>query len=215
MRPRVEEARCSTMTLAGWSDSAFGDQTSEGRCRLGCVIGPVSSTFRGPRHTLQWPSKFAKKLMKSSPWGEVYASCEMIGHVALRRNPLPPCVGASTGMAGKEDCGDLSAHLRRGVSRAQFCWGIQRALGNVEPGNVFWFPGSENPGGGLIEVESDVSAFSRLLQSGLFSPGALRSLRVVAFKENGRGWCIRIFLFVRCCFIRSVLSNSLRARNPF
>ena len=101
--------------------------------------------------------------MKSSPWGEVYASCEMIGHVALRRNPLPPCVGASTGMAGKEDCGDLSAHLRRGVSRAQFCWGIQRALGNVEPGNVFWFPGSENPGGGLIEVESDVSAFSRLL----------------------------------------------------
>ena len=49
VRTREEKARCGTVTSAGWSDAAYGDHTSDGRCRLGCVIGRASSTLRGPR----------------------------------------------------------------------------------------------------------------------------------------------------------------------
>ena len=42
-----------TMLLVGWSDAAFGTLAKDGRCRLGYIIGLMSSTLTGPVHILQ------------------------------------------------------------------------------------------------------------------------------------------------------------------
>ena len=62
-----------SLSLAGWSDAAYGDLSQNGKCRLGYFIGITSSSLSGPRHVLQWTSKFTRKLAKGSLGGEVYA----------------------------------------------------------------------------------------------------------------------------------------------
>ena len=52
MRQREEEIHEGPTTLVGWSDEAYGDQSTMGKCRLGYVIGLMPSTLRGPRHIL-------------------------------------------------------------------------------------------------------------------------------------------------------------------
>ena len=64
------------MTLVGWSDAAYGDQSTEGKCRLGFVIGLMSSTLKGPFRILQRTYKFSRKMVKSSLGGEVFALSE-------------------------------------------------------------------------------------------------------------------------------------------
>ena len=53
MRIGGEKVNCGAITLAGWSDAAYGDQTKEGRRRLGYVIRKASSTLRGPCREIQ------------------------------------------------------------------------------------------------------------------------------------------------------------------
>ena len=48
------------MLLAGWPDAAFGTHGQDGRCRLGYLIGLMSSTLTGPVHIPQWTSKFTR-----------------------------------------------------------------------------------------------------------------------------------------------------------
>ena len=48
LRKRGERFHGDSMTLAGWPDAAYGDQSAEGKCRLGYVIGWMSSTLKGP-----------------------------------------------------------------------------------------------------------------------------------------------------------------------
>ena len=60
-----EKARCDSMSFLGLSDAAHGGHSIEGERRLGCVIGRMSSALRGPCHILQWPPKFARKLVES------------------------------------------------------------------------------------------------------------------------------------------------------
>ena len=48
VRQRKEEIHGGAMALAGRSDAAYGDQSSLGNCRLGYVIGLLSSTQSGP-----------------------------------------------------------------------------------------------------------------------------------------------------------------------
>ena len=81
------------LTLVGWSDAAYGKLSEDGRCRLGYIIGLMSSSLSGPCHILQWTSKFTRKLVKSSLGGEVYAFSEMVDHMALIREFYTPFVG--------------------------------------------------------------------------------------------------------------------------
>ena len=86
-RPRSygERLRTGTLSLAGWSDAAYGDLSRNGKCRLGFLVGIMSSSLTGPCHVLQWASKFTRKLVKSSLGGEVYAFSEMLDHMSLLR----------------------------------------------------------------------------------------------------------------------------------
>ena len=59
-----------TLTLAGWSDAAYGDLSQNGKRRLGYLIGITSSSLAVPCHVLRWASKFTRKLAKSSLGGE-------------------------------------------------------------------------------------------------------------------------------------------------
>ena len=45
MRHRREKAHCGSMSLARWSDAAYGGQSAGGKCRLGYVIGLIPSTY--------------------------------------------------------------------------------------------------------------------------------------------------------------------------
>ena len=72
-------------TLVGWSEAAYGGQSSCGKCRLGYVTGLMSSILSRPRRIIQGASKFTRKLMKSSLGGEVYAFSEMLGHMSVLR----------------------------------------------------------------------------------------------------------------------------------
>ena len=97
------------MTSAGWEDVASDNQTKGGgRDRLRNVIGLASSTLRGPRHLLQWTSKFTRKLEKSSFGGEAYALCEMIDFDAL------------TGEFSRALCGLVARHGGVGRLRKPF-----------------------------------------------------------------------------------------------
>ena len=100
------------MTLVGWSDAAYGRLSEEGRCRLGYIIGLMSSSLSGPCHVLQWTSKFTRKLVKSSLGGEVYAFSEILDHMALNRKFCAPFADLFPGMVGLEDCESLFNHLR-------------------------------------------------------------------------------------------------------
>ena len=74
------------------ADAAYGDQLADGKCRLGYVIGLMSPTLSGLRHTLHWTSKFARNLVKRSHFGDAYALSEMIGHMSLQREFYEPLV---------------------------------------------------------------------------------------------------------------------------
>ena len=67
-----------TLSLAGRADTPYSDQSAKDKCRLGYVDRLTGSSLRGPRHILRWASKFTRKLVRSSPRGEVYAFSEMM-----------------------------------------------------------------------------------------------------------------------------------------
>ena len=73
MKTPGERVHCGTMLLVGWSDAAYGDQSAEGKCRLGCLIGPMSSSLNGSRHVIQWLSEPTRKRVRSSLGGDAYA----------------------------------------------------------------------------------------------------------------------------------------------
>ena len=58
-------------------------------------------------------------LVKSILGGEVYASGEMIDHVALLREFYAPFLDASPGMVGLGDCGILFTPLRNDETIAE------------------------------------------------------------------------------------------------
>ena len=51
-RQRGEKIHSGTMTPTGWSDAAHGEQSANGKCRPGNVIGFTSSALRGPCHII-------------------------------------------------------------------------------------------------------------------------------------------------------------------
>ena len=180
-----------SLTLVGWSDAAYGKLSEDGRCRLGYIIGLMSSSLSGPCHVLQWTSKFTRKLVKSSLGGEVYAFSEMVDHMALIREFYTPFVGLSPGMVGLEDCESLFSHLRtkRMITEkylVRHFLSIQQSLDNNELDNIYWLPGTENPADGMTKVRSEMPPMLRLLEFGEFYPGLLRPLKGVCSSEPCR-----------------------------
>ena len=78
---------------------------------MGCVIGLISSTLRGPCHLLQWSPKSNRKLAKGGAGGAAYESSEMVDHVALLRESFAPYADLTPGIVGLEGCESLFTHL--------------------------------------------------------------------------------------------------------
>ena len=110
---RGEKMHCGSMSLVGWSDAANGGQSTDGKCRLGRVIGLMPSSSAGPSHVLRRTSKFNRKLVDSTLGGEVYALSEMVDPTSSWRDSYGPFEGLSPGIAGLEDCGSLFTNLKR------------------------------------------------------------------------------------------------------
>ena len=97
---------------AGWSDAAYGDQSPEGRSRLGYVISLITCTLSDPCLIPGWTLTFTRTLVGNSLGAEVYASSEVIDHVALLRENYAPFLNMSPGMIGLGSCESPPTHLR-------------------------------------------------------------------------------------------------------
>ena len=153
-----------------------------GKCRLGYLIGVMSPNLCGPCHIIQWASKFARKLVKSSLGGEVYAFSEMLDHMSMLREFFGHFSGLSPGLVGLEDCESLFAELKKSKMITEkflvrHCLSIQQALEQKDLDNVYWVPGKENPADGLTKLRSEILPLLRLLESGAYNPGILRPLK--------------------------------------
>ena len=87
-------------------------QSTDGKCRLGYVIGFAPSSLIGPRHVLQWTSNFTRKPAKSNLGGGAYASGEVAGHLSVLREIYAPFEGVDLGNVRLEDGESLFTHLK-------------------------------------------------------------------------------------------------------
>ena len=170
------------MTLAGWSDAAYGTTTRMGKCRLGYLIGVTSTNLCGPCHIIQWTSKFTRKLVESSLGGEVYAFSETLDHMSMLRKFYGHFSGLSPGLAGLEDCENLFTRRKKsemitGKFLAMHFLSIQQALEQKDLDNVYRIPGKENPADGLTKLRCEILPLLRLLESLAYNPGILRPLK--------------------------------------
>ena len=138
---------------------------------------------------LQWTSKFTRRLVKGSPGGEVYASSEMSGHMALLREFYAPFSRMSPGLVGMEDCKSLFTHLknRKMIAEKYLVRHFLRIQQFIEAGdldNAYWIPGTENPADGLTKIRSEMGPILALLETGRFQPGLLRPLKGLASRER-------------------------------
>ena len=157
------------MALVGWSDAAYGNTTCVGKCRLGYLIGVMSSNLCGPCHIIQWTSKFTRKLVKSSLGGEVYAFSEMLDHMSMLREFYGNIAGSKPGMIGLGDCESLLTHLKESKSITEkflvrHFISIQQALEEQELNNVFWIPGKGHAADNLTKTHSEILPVLRLLE---------------------------------------------------
>ena len=100
---------CGTLTLAGWSDAASGDQCPGGSCRVACAISLMSPTASPS----SMGSEFTETLVQISSGVEVHALSEMVDHVTHLREFCAPFTDASPAMIGFEDCEGLFTLIRR------------------------------------------------------------------------------------------------------
>ena len=161
MRPWGESAHCETMTSAERWGATNNDQSAEGKCRSRYVIGSMSSTLRGPRHILQWTSKFTRKCVKSNPGGEVYAFSEMVGHTSLLREFYAHFVNSRTSLPHLKN----KKTIPEKFPIRQFP-AIRQSLEDEELDNANRLPGLENPADGRPEVESGMAPLPRLAEAG-------------------------------------------------
>ena len=93
-------------------------------------------------------------------------------------------------MVRLEDCESLFTYLKTKKLTAEKYLvrrflSIQQALGGGDLENAYWLPGAENPADGLTRVRSYMVPLLQLLESGALYPGHLRTLKGVAWKEEG------------------------------
>ena len=159
------------MTLAGWSDAAYGDQSADGKCRLGYLIGLMPSSPLAPCHILQWISKFTRNLVKSSIGGDVYAPGEMDAHVTLLREIYEHVVELSPDKIYFEDRESLLARLRPKANVTEkfpirHFLAIHQSLEMEEFENARWRPGCGDPADGFTKTKRDMVPLLRLTESG-------------------------------------------------
>ena len=95
-----EKEQCGATTFVGRPDAAYGSQTSEGRRRLGYVIGLVSSTPRRPCRVLQSASNFARERARGCFGGQVYVFSQIVDHMNLLREFRASSLRVRPGTAG-------------------------------------------------------------------------------------------------------------------
>ena len=100
MRNRSWKLHCGATPLVGWSDAAFGDESTVGRCLRGYSIGLTSSSVTGPRHALRRAPEFTRKLVQSSPGGEVCALSVLADRLSLLGDFDAPGEVLAPGMVG-------------------------------------------------------------------------------------------------------------------
>ena len=209
LRNRVRKAHRGSTSLVGQSNAVHGDQSTEGKCRVGFTLGALSPTSSGPRRMLQWTSKFPRMLGKSSLGAEVYAHSETAGHMSPLKDLFGPFDGLNLGAAGLEDCGGPLTCLKTkkmiaGKCLARRSLSTQQSLGEGELDNIYLVPGTGHPADGPSRVRSDMAALLRLLESGHVNPGSLRPKRGVAWRElvgNGaheNSVCMRTYRLLAC-----------------
>ena len=88
LRKRGDRVHYGSTTLAGRPDAAYGGQLTEGKRRLGNVIGLASSTLKGSCRILPWTSKITKTKVKSSMGGEVCALRETADHMVASEDAM-------------------------------------------------------------------------------------------------------------------------------
>ena len=79
---------------------------------MGCVIGLMSPTLKGPRHILQRTSKLTRKMVKGSLGADGYALSEMVDNMSSLRDSHVPFRGVNRGVVGLGDCESLCTRLR-------------------------------------------------------------------------------------------------------
>ena len=110
---------------------------------MGCAIGLMSPSSTGPCQGLQWPSKFTRKLVKSSLGGEASALSEMAVHMSSLRELLAPLGVLNPGIVGLEDCESLLTHpkTKKMIAETQLArhfLSTRRPLEESELDNAFW-----------------------------------------------------------------------------
>ena len=189
-----EKVHRGNASLVGWSGAANDDQSAEGRCRLGYVIGMTSATLNVPCHTAQWTPKFSGKLVRGSLGGEVCAFSEMSGLLPLPREYYEPLAGASPGMISFEYCESLLARPKNRKAVAELFFvrrflGIQQSLEDGVLDNAYWLPGLGNPADGLTGVKSG-SVFGLVGSGGIVSGSPATVLR---YRLQGRRRGVMVF----------------------
>ena len=126
--------------------------------------------MRQPRDLLQWSSKFTRILAKTSVGGDVYASSELMDHVALLRELYASFADLSPGLVGLEVRESLFAYVdtARVITEKhppRHSLSTQRSLGQGDLDTVYWLPGPEDPADGLTKERSDLAPSRRLLQA--------------------------------------------------
>ena len=149
----------------------------------------MSSTPRAPCRIIQWTSKFARRLVKRSLGGGVYAFSEMVDHMSMFRELYGHLLDLYPGMFGLEDCESLFTRLdnRKVITEnilVRHFLAIQQAIDLKKLGNVYWLSCLVIPAGRLTKLKSDLVPLLRLLVSGSQNPGALLPLRGAAFCER-------------------------------
>ena len=194
--PRIKDERHrkgaihgNAMTLVGLSDAALGDQFSMGKCRLGYVIGIMSSNLCGPCHLVQWTSKLTRKLVKSSLGGEVYAFSETLDPMSMLRGFYGLFTDLFSGMVDLDDCEILFTHLKKNKPFSEkflvrHFSAIPKAVEIQELDNVYWAPVEEHPADGPTTLHSEILPLLRLVEAGTYKPGCLRPLKGAAFWEQ-------------------------------
>ena len=167
----------------------LGDQYTQRRRRLGCVTGLISSTLTGPRHIVQWTSKFTRKSVKSSLAGEVRASSEIVDRVPTLRELFARSMHLFPGMAALEDYEFPPTRLKKkkiiaGRFPVVHCLATYQASETRESGNIYWLPGLGNPAGGLAKTKSDAADRLHFRISDTYNRVALRPLRGVAYRGD-------------------------------
>ena len=118
----------------------------------------------------------------------MYASSEMIDHMALLREFFAPFSRMSPSLVETEDCESLSAHLgnRKMITEkylARHSLSIHQFFEEGELGDVYWIPGPENPTDGLTKIKSEMGPILALLEPDRCQPGLLRPLKGLAPRE--------------------------------